>query len=89
MATQLLDGRLALVTGAGQGNGRAQVFLGRMYYLGEGVPRDYVKSYAWLTLAEPQEPESAGYFLKKLRSAMSSAEIDKAKELAQSYRPSS
>ena len=46
-----------------------------------------VRSYAWLILAEPQEPESAGYFLGKLRDAMSDEQLAEAKSLAAAFRP--
>src|SRR6516162_2600844 len=43
---------------AEQGDVRAQTSLGVMYYNGQGVPRDYVQAYMWLTLVATQEPDA-------------------------------
>ena len=39
---------------ATQGNDWAQFYLGRMYHLGHGVSKDYVKAYAWRSVATRQ-----------------------------------
>jgi TPR repeat protein len=39
---------------AEQGDEIAQYLLGRMYYLGEGVPESSVHAYAWFSLAKTQ-----------------------------------
>ena len=36
---------------AEQGGADAQHFLGLMYYLGDGVPQDYVQAHKWYNLA--------------------------------------
>ena len=74
-------------TAALAGHGRAQVFLGRMYFRGEGVERDFAKSFFWLTLAKPQEPEAAEYFIKKLRRVLSAQEIAAAERDAKAFIP--
>jgi TPR repeat protein len=44
---------------ADQGYAPAQCCLGLLYELGEGVPEDFVKAYAWMTLAAEYAPELA------------------------------
>jgi uncharacterized protein len=39
---------------ADQGNARAQFSIGRMYYIGQGVPRDNAKADAWYRKAADQ-----------------------------------
>ena len=45
---------LALRTAAAQGNAQAQVWLGALYFLGHGVPQDYVKARQWFDQAAAQ-----------------------------------
>lgn len=44
---------------AEQGDAKAQSYLGAMYHQGEGVPQNYIRAYAWLSLAAAQEPKYA------------------------------
>ena len=38
---------------------KAQLYLGHMYHMGEGVPQDYVQAYTWFILAAAQGEERA------------------------------
>ena len=48
---------------AEQGNAKAQLFLGAMYYQGKGVPQDYVKALKWYRKAAEQGNAKAQFFL--------------------------
>jgi TPR repeat protein len=48
---------------AEQGDARAQIFLGLMYYKGQGVPQDYKEAVKWFRLSAEQGEASAQYNL--------------------------
>lgn len=48
---------------AARGNGRAQTYLGYMYYTGRGVPQDYVAAARWMKRAANQGVPTAQYLL--------------------------
>ena len=53
-----------------------------MYFLGTGVPKDWVKAYAWLILASAQSEESAVEAKDILRSKMTAAQVTAAQVLS-------
>ena len=58
-----------------------------MYARGEGVPRDRVTAYFWLTLAEAEEPRHARVLMDSLEDVLSDEEIATARERAKRFRP--
>lgn len=67
---------------AEQGFAPAQCNLGIMYRDGQGVPINFVKSYAWLSLASAQNQEKFSKLLSIIKPKMTPAQIAKAKKLA-------
>ena len=78
---------------AEQGHSHGQIALGYMYMLGEGVPKDVIRAYMWISLTEimyaidPTFRErtligDARFHLDMLSKFMTPAEITKAKTLA-------
>lgn len=71
---------------AEQGHSSAQCRLGELYYKGgEGVPRDFVKAYAWLTVAANKSGKA-----RKMRDDVShfliAEQLTEARELAAQLR---
>ena len=66
---------------AEQGNAKGQAYLGSMYSQGWGVPRDYVKAYAWLNLATVQGNENAANIKDLLRQRMNVEQVAEAHKL--------
>ncbi len=62
----------------------AQYYLGLMYANGKGVPRDYPRAYAWVSVAAESELPQAGRLLKKIGKKLNPAELGRALELAMS-----
>jgi TPR repeat protein len=60
---------------------QAKFDLGRMYYLGEGVPRDLVRAHMWFNLA------GYGVYTQGLEETMTPEQIAEAKELARNWKP--
>ena len=50
-----------------QGHAESQLLIGMLYYLGKGVAKDYIRSCAWLLLAERNGNKDAKNFLDKTR----------------------
>ena len=67
---------------------KAQYNIGVMYILGEGVSPNYIKAYAWLSLALANGEQRAKNVLLKLNNKMTSAEIEKAVKEAEKLRES-
>lgn len=64
----------------------AQYNLGILYYNGEGgIQHDYIKSYAWLALAEEQGSELATIFKEKVDRKLEQKQKVKARKLAVKY----
>lgn len=64
----------------------AQYNLGIIYYNGEGgIKHDYVKSYAWLALAEEQGSELAAIFKERVDRKLEEKQKIKARKLAVLY----
>lgn len=76
---------------AEQGDAVAQVALGAMYALGNGVPQNYIQSYLWYSLAAAQGHTEIANKAVKLRdetaSKMTPAQLAEAQKLAAQWRP--
>ncbi len=77
---------------AEQGNARAQVMLGAIYGLGEGVPRDNVQAHVWYNLAVSKLPpgevrDKAVKARDVVAKRMTPAQIAKAQKLAREWKP--
>lgn len=55
-----------LLQKANEGDASAQLFLGNMYWLGNGVPKDSTKAAKWFQKAAEQNDAVAQYFLGKM-----------------------
>ncbi len=87
---------------AEQGERAAQADLADMYLHGEGVSRDYVQAYMWLSLAASQRVSEHSWWpgvsasqragvsaeLNKVAAKMSPSQITEAKRLATEWKPS-
>ena len=79
-------GGLAVVLGlVSSAPALAQGMLGHIYFLGEGVPEDYVKAHMWLSLSKAQGAPGAAKALNLVKSHMTPAQIAKAQELADEW----
>ena len=67
---------------AERGSSLAQVNLGLLYWKGLGVPKDYIKAYAWSNLSAAQGDETAINNLTAFSSNMTQNQIAKAQELS-------
>jgi len=65
---------------------RRKPTLGIMYWNGQGVPRDAVLAYMWLTLVATQEPD-AEVQRDAAASEMTPDEIAEAQRLAREWKP--
>ena len=72
---------------AGQGDADAQLILGDMYAQGQGVAQDNVQAYKWYAIASQNGSKGAPAARDKLKSKMSAADVNKAQQLAQEWRP--
>lgn len=75
---------------ADQGDPQAQRKMGYLYLRGQGVERNYVLAYKWLSLSVPglgkEDRPAAEKTLRSMLSLMTSQEIDKARILASRWR---
>ncbi|MCF6247520.1 MAG: sel1 repeat family protein [Desulfobacula sp.] len=69
------------IRNAEKGSASAQNMLGSMYYLGEGVPRDLKKAYAWYKLAANQGDSSAQKFLDIITALLPADQLKEAQTL--------
>ena len=67
---------------AKQGDARAQVNLGRMYYKGKGVPQDYVLAHMWSNLSASTGNESAEKNRDIVAKQLTPADLSAAQKLA-------
>jgi len=68
---------------AEQGDANAQINLGFMYYEGKGVPKNYIRAYAWCNLAASQGDDSFAKFRDAFaKSYMTNQQIASAQELS-------
>ena len=76
---------------AEQGVAEAQYYLGLMYDLGRGVPRDRVQAHLWLSLAAEGLIDAyskiAHRFIKIVAAEMTPAQIAEAQRLAREWKP--
>ncbi len=77
---------------AEQGEAGALYFLGYMYFLGQGVPQDYVQSHMWYNLAASRFPPGEGRDLAVrnrdiVAEKMTPAQISEAQKLAREWKP--
>jgi S1-C subfamily serine protease len=78
---------------AEQGNAYAQVYLGLMRYLGDGVPQDHVLAHMWFNVAASRFPpgenrETAAALRQTVEEEMESGIAGYAYELAMQWKPS-
>ena len=72
---------------AEQDPAQAQLSLGKVYDDDEdGVPKDYVKAYAWYILAAAQGNKEASELKDSLREKMTAAQLTAAQDLAAEFR---
>jgi TPR repeat protein len=74
---------------ADQGSTGAQSNLAAKYYLGQGVPQDYVQAHMWSNLSAVQGHEDAKKCRDLLVEKMTSAQIAEAQRLAAKWKPKS
>ncbi len=67
---------------AEQGNATAQFNLGAKYFFGEGVLKDYAIAHMWYNISASNGSESGEKLRNAIAKLMTSAEIDKAQDLA-------
>jgi len=70
---------------AKQGYRKSQRRLGTMYAMGFGVPKNYIKSYAWFKVSAVQRSPKALRNLRKVEAHMTAEQIYYAKKLARQY----
>jgi len=73
---------------AEQGNAKAQTVLGLMYRKGEGVSRNSVRAFVWLSRAAARGDGRAKSELRGLSQDMTPAELSHAREVAQACEES-
>ena len=69
---------------AKKGHRKAQKTIGWMYATGRGLPKDYVKAFAWLSVAVENGDRTAGRNLDTMERRLDKAGLKKARELAKS-----
>ena len=74
---------------AEQGSVEAQYNLGQMYYFSRGVPQDSVLAHMWWNLAGSNGMKGALENKKILEEEMSKQQIEKAKQMARNWKPTS
>ena len=72
---------------AEQGLANAQYNLGRMYYLGTGVPEDYVQAYKWWNLAAAAGNADARKYKGNVAEKMTKEQIAEAQRLSTAFAP--
>lgn len=70
---------------AEQGNATAQNDLSVCYAQGTGVSKDFVRAYAWATVAAAQGKQESVTAVRALAKSMSSTQIEEGQRLAQEY----
>ncbi|MEP4380836.1 MAG: tetratricopeptide repeat protein [Alphaproteobacteria bacterium] len=67
------------------GSSAAQFNIARMYILGEGVPRNKVEAYKWLTIADRSGRPEARKALTKVREGMTPEQLEDARKRVQRF----
>jgi hypothetical protein len=73
---------------AAEGNTRAQSALGTMYHKGQGVARNSVRAFAWLSRAAARGDRNAAAQLREVSLTMTPEELSQGKEMAQACEAS-
>jgi TPR repeat protein len=73
---------------AEQGNAKAQSVLGGMYRRGEGVARNSVRAFVWLSRAAAHGDANAKAELRDVSQTMTPEELSQAREMAQACEAS-
>ena len=68
-----------------QGNMNAQYNLGKLYKEGKGVTENILKAYIWFNLASSQGHQQAEKARDKVRSKISSIQLEEAQKLSEEY----
>ena len=58
-----------------------------MYFMGKGVPQDYVEAHKWLSLAAAQGYKDVAKFRDLIASTMTPEQIAEAQRLAREWKP--
>lgn len=72
---------------ANDGNARAQFLIGRLYYNGEGLPRERTRAYMWWTLAAREDDAEAKLALERLTAEMNETQLADGRTLVENFRP--
>jgi uncharacterized protein len=72
---------------ADQGHARAQFNLGTMYFLGQGVPQDYISAHVWLSLGAAGGNEDAAKNRDIVAAKMTPAQMAEAERLVRKWKP--
>ncbi len=72
---------------ARQGDTTAQIELGLMLAIGEGVPRDRIESYKWLRIASSGDNGFVAGLIETLSRRMTEDQIAEAERLASGFEP--
>jgi TPR repeat protein len=73
---------------AAQGNAKAQHLVGVMYHRGQGVARNSVRAFAWLSLAAAHGDREAKAKLRDVSQTMTAEELAQARDMAQACEAS-
>ncbi len=68
---------------AEQGYATAQYWLGGMYFEGEGVPKNFIESYAWFLLAKANGAEEASQMISLLEKHLTAEQVEKGQARAE------
>ena len=89
MAQDYAEGVKCYHKAAAQNNADAQYNLGVCYANGQGVTKDYVEAYKWLSFASAQGNENAKAAKSSLTQQMTPEQIAKGFRLVRDFKPSS
>lgn len=67
------------------GSSAAQFNIARMYILGEGVPRNSVEAYKWLTIADRSGRPEARKALERIRKTLTPEQLEDARKRVQRF----
>ncbi len=67
------------------GDGYAQYRLAHMFYMGDGVPKNDIQSYAWANLAVLSGREEASALRDEISQSLKSSDLQKAREMSDKY----
>ncbi|MEH6616331.1 MAG: hypothetical protein V7699_00675 [Porticoccus sp.] len=70
---------------AEQGSPYAQLVMGEIYVLGDGVPKDYIQAYAWFHVALAQGVEEAQDQMDSILNKLKPNELLQARVLAKEF----